>query len=143
MESKDTSSVLIKSNFKYPKLNKRPFSTFLLRLFYLYNEQRIRIRKFNIQKIEKKSCFKWTTRKINILVSLATCKFSNKISCFPLCSYNIDYSNWAMVPFPTEVTWNYFLYLNFDELSLRIYFVFFNFIISPYSSGNHPDIIRY
>jgi len=30
-----------------------------------------------------------------------------------------------------------------DKLSLRIYFVFFNFIISPSSGGNHPNIIRY
>ena len=29
-----------------------------------------------------------------------------------------------------------------NKLSLRIYFVFFNFIISPSSGGNHPNITR-
>ena len=36
----------------------------------------------------------------------STEEFSNAISCFPFCSYNIDYSNRPMVHFSTKVTLN-------------------------------------
>ena len=55
------------------------------------------------RKIKKRIHQKLISGKVNFMVSMAPCRFSNSLPCFSFCSYNIDNSCWTMVYFPTQI----------------------------------------